>query len=80
MTAEQIADYERAAVALESHMSFTLIRTKGVSVLARKVFDDTAKEMGYEAGDLVLAEVVCAVDNRAARLLRECIQRGEPLT
>jgi len=65
MTPEQVADHERAAVALETHK-------KELCALARRAAVAVWRKSASWIDD-------DEVDNRAARLLRECIEKGEPL-
>jgi hypothetical protein len=73
MTAEQIANYERAAVALESHIIFSNIEPRSASDVAVAAYDMCNEPPAKTPS------AVYVVDLRASRLLRDCIARNREL-
>jgi len=75
MTPEMRANYERAAVALETHEPLTHLngedRAEPWISVAWKAWD--------QCNESCYLETVEAIDLAAARLLRDCIARGEPM-
>ncbi len=65
------ANYERAAVALENHERSIYVPDDARAIL-REAYRKAARTANH-------AESVENIDDRAARLLRECILKGEPL-
>jgi len=68
LTIEQRRDYERAAVALENGEDVTGMSCEEIALAAFRKADELLPE---EDGTPDTDEAAC--DNRAARLLRECI-------
>jgi hypothetical protein len=62
------SNYERAAVALDTHR-----RTPNLGNLGLRAYRMAYEEMNSRNITIEM------IDNRAARLLRECIARNEPL-
>jgi hypothetical protein len=73
LTDEQRADHERAATALETHENRSCTKWEGWEHVLYKAWG----RVGWGKKGIVNAGF--DRDARAARLLRECIEKGEPL-